>query len=140
MPGRKSNERRSSGGKRKSGGSQAQRFVYEPGEKSLNMKATSGAVKLSASTGQAEFRFPPLPPGPDHLRALGWRITASFLGEGAFLDGVSPVKTKSLSVPASQEEDNDGDIGPTPPAVTVIGPPGTTTLVVCRVQFLYKEH
>jgi len=104
------------------------------------MKATSGAVKLSATTGQADFRFPALPAGPEHLRALGWRITASFLGEGAFLDGVAPVKTKSLTIPASQEVENDDDEGPTPPGVTVIGPPGTTTLVVCRVQFIYKEH
>jgi hypothetical protein len=106
------------------------RFVFEAGEKSVALEAKT-VVVVVGSSGTADVPVPKPAEGFAHLRALGVRFTAKFVGgEAKFLDGPSVTASVSRAVPDTEVFDQD---------LCIVGPPGTVVVAV-SYAWIYKDH
>jgi len=112
---------------------QAKKYLFEPGERSMPLPAKVATIEVSED-GTGVYSLPPPPPGPDHLRVLGWgySITPSKT-EDKFMSGTGFSRKAARAVTGPKVPSQDEM-----PSVTVVGAPDETVTVMVIGQMWYK--
>jgi len=138
MPTKTSNRRKS--GNSRNNTPKKVSFSFEQGERTYPQPIMTGSGKFAAN-GQCQVALGRLELAEDHLRGLGWRITCTISGDGKFLTSTSTATSVVKNVAYAMDVNDDGEErGPEVPTLKLIGPPGTSIVVVATVTLLYKPN